>query len=284
MAIAMILIPVGDAIAKHLSTVSNYSAGFLAWSRFAIGSLLVAPFVLRHPSNRAEFKPAFLKQQFIRAFLISSTIVMIVKAVGLSSLSDAFGAFFIGPILAVIMAVLLLKEQASRLEWISVFLGFAGVLLVVQPSGQMSAGIPWALAAGVCYGGFLVATRWSAGNGSSQSQLAAQLMIGAIILAPLALNDLYDLGINHALTLLLMGLASVSANYLLIIALGIAGAAWLAPVIYLQVVTATVIGIFWFGDIPNALSGAGLGLIVLTGLLRVPWAEIGNKKSHNQSG
>lgn len=277
MAVAMMLIPVGDAIAKHLSTVSPYSAGFLAWSRFAVGSLLVAPFVLRHRSNRADFNPSFLKQQFIRACLISSTIVMIIKAVALSPLPDAFGAFFIGPILAVIMAVLLLKEQASRLEWLSVFLGFTGVLLVVQPSGQMSAGMFWALAAGVCYGGFLVATRWAAGNGTSQSQLAAQLIIGAIILAPLALDDLFSIGISHTLTLLMMGLTSVSANYLLIIALSIAGAAWLAPVIYLQVVTATFIGIFWFGDVPNAVSSAGLGLIVLTGLLRVPWAEIGKK-------
>lgn len=274
MAIAMMLIPVGDAIAKHLSMVSSYSAGFLAWSRFAVGSLLIAPYVLSQSKNRTAFSRLFFKQQFIRAFLISSTIVMIIKGVSLSPLPDAFGAFFIGPILAVVLAVIFLKEQASRLEWLSVFLGFVGVLLVVQPSGQMSPGIPWALAAGVCYGSFLVATRWSAGNGSSQSQLATQLVFGAIILAPIAFNDLLTIGVSHPLTLLTMGLTSVSANYLLIIALSIAGAAWLAPVIYLQVVTATVIGVIWFSDIPNALSGVGLGIIVFTGFLRVPWGEV----------
>jgi len=181
MALGMIFIPIGDSIAKYISSITPYSPGFLAWSRFAIGSLLVVPVViyLKLIPRRA---PYFYFQQAIRAALIASTIVLIITAVSMSPVAEVFGAFFVGPALSVVFSAWFLHEKATRLEWFCVAIGFLGVLLVLKPSGEFDDGLLWALGAGVCYAGFLVSTRWAARNGPPLAQLATQLALGFLFL------------------------------------------------------------------------------------------------------
>lgn len=269
MAIGMSLIPVGDSIAKQLSMLTTYSSGFLAWSRFAIGLVFIGP-IAWHFTRFKGLNRRFYIQQATRGALLATTITFIITAVSLSPLADVFGAFFIGPALAVVFSRVFLREQVSFLEGLSVVLGFIGVLMVVQPGFGMSAGLLWGLLAGVFYGGFLTATRWSANNGAAIAQLSAQLFFGFIFLLPLGGGELLTHGFMETPLLLAMGASSAAANYFSILALGKARPAFLAPVIYLQIVVATVIGLFFFEDKLGMLAGCGLVVIIITGLMRVP--------------
>ena len=266
---AMALIPAGDAIAKHLLATTSHSAGFLAWTRFAVGAVLVVPFAWSAFDARA-LGPRFLGQQLLRAALIAATIVLIITAVGKSPLPNVFGAFFVGPLVSLVLAVLWLKERAGALEWVSVALGFVGVLLVVRPGGTLDAGLLWALAAGVCYGAFLATTRWAAGHGAPRVQLAAQLVLGGLMLLPFAATDLVAGAVDRPSWLVAMCLCSVTANLLSLMAYARAGAAWLAPVVYVQLLAASALGVIFFDDRIGATTAAGLALILLTGLMRLP--------------
>ena len=278
MALGMILIPVGDSLAKYIASITPYSAGFLSWSRFAVGIVLIAPLALWKKSFRQLGKTFYFKQA-IRGFFIATTITLIITAVSLSPLPDVFGAFFIGPALSVVFAVVFLKEKASLLEWIAVLLGFVGVLLVLQPGATMSYGLLWALGAGVFYGAFLTATRWAAQSGPPIAQLTAQLFFGFLFTLPLASADIISHGLQAPAPVLLMGVSSAVANYCSILALARARPAYLAPVVYLQIVAATIIGLLFFDDTINLLAGAGLALIVFTGLLRIPLPNSFRKNS-----
>ena len=271
MATGMSLIPVGDAIARHISSVSSYSSGFLAWSRFALGMLFIIPLALT-TTRPTQLRPGFTVKQITRGILLGCTLVFIIKAVTLSPLADVFGAFFIGPVLTIILSAVLLRETPTTLEWCSVLLGFAGVLLVVQPGFSFSAGMLWALLAGLFYGSFLTATRWAASSGPPVAQLAAQLVVGFLFLLPAGLSGLLQHGFVAGIPIILMAATSAAANYLSIIGLSHAPAAFLAPVIYLQIVGATLIGLFYFKDPINAITISGLVLILLTGLMRIPAA------------
>lgn len=268
MVIAMTLIPIGDAIAKQLSAVSDHSAGFLAWSRFLVGACFVIPLAWRqHVPN--TFTSSFIKKQCVRGVLIGMTILLIIRAVSLSPIADVFGVFFIGPAFSVVLSVFWLREHATKLEWLSVFLGFIGVLLVVQPGGDISEGLPWAFAAGLFYGSFLTATRWAAGSGPPMVQLASQLVVGGLVLLPFAIVDIFKLDTSVLPLVLLMGITSTFANLLSIIALSRARPAYLAPIVYLQVVVATIIGLFFFAEPLNTLAACGIALIVFTGVLKI---------------
>lgn len=267
MALGMIFIPMGDGIAKHLQSISDYQPAMLSWSRFAIGACLILPWVLatkKLPPLTQEQKPFWIRQ-CVRGVLIAATVTLIVTAVGLSPIADVFGAFFIGPGISVILAHYLLGVRAKRTDWIAVVAGFIGVLMVVQPTGVISPGIPFALASGCCYGAFLVATRWAAGSGAPIAQLAAQLTIATVVLLPLGLPGFFETGFVWPGWIIASAFFSGAANLLSILALSKLGNAVLAPVIYLQVVAASVIGFLAFGDIPNRLSAIGLLLIVATG-------------------
>jgi len=269
MAIGMIFIPIGDALAKFISTQSAHSPGFLAWSRFAFGVIFLLPVGLAMKVFHGRDRSFYLRQA-LRGFCISMTLVFIITAVSLSPLADVFGAFFIGPVFATILSVVLLGERVSWLGWVSVILGFVGVVMVVQPGLHGSSGVYFALLAGVFYGSFLTATRWAAGSGPPFAQLIAQMLFGFVFLLPFGINDLSSHGLQTPGLILVMGFTSAAANLASIIALKRASAAYLAPVVYLQVVAATIISVMFFSDSVNALAMAGLAVIVFTGILKIP--------------
>ena len=270
MALGMIFIPIGDGIAKHVQNTTDYNASMLSWSRFLLGALFTLPWVLftrQLPPPTLKHRTFWLKQ-CIRGILIAAAVTFIVTAVGLSPIADVFGAFFIGPGVSVILAQWWLKAKASLFDWVAVILGFVGVLMVVQPTGEIGPGIPWALAAGCCYGSFLVATRWAAGSGSPLAQLSAQFIVATICLTPLGLPELLKHGLLVPSLLLASAALSGAANLFSIIALTKVDNAILAPVVYIQVVSATVVGYVFFRDTPNQLAAMGLMLIVATGVSR----------------
>ncbi len=268
MSLGMSLIPVGDAIAKYLSGATEHSAIFLAWSRFIVGGSVALPLAWMH-RHSGTYSPNFVFKHCVRGLCISMTLVLIIQALSLSPIADVFGAFFIGPSFAVVLSVVWLKERVTGLEWLSVIFGFVGVLMVIQPVGTISPGLPWAFAAGLCYGGFLTATRWAAGSGPPITQLAIQLIFGSVFLMPFAIQDLSIIQAEFAPLILIMGLSSTLANFFSIMALNRARPAFLAPIVYLQVVVATLLGLFYFGDTLNTLAALGIGLIVFTGLLKI---------------
>ena len=269
MALAMVLLPAGDACAKHLTAITAYGAGFLAWSRFVVGLALVAPAAAAGGQLRG-LGPMFLLRQAIRGGLVASAITCVINAVASAPLADVYGAFFVGPTAAIVLARLILNETVRPREWVAVLLGFAGVLLIVRPTGTVSPGLLWALAAGLSFGGFLVATRWAAGTAPPMAQLTGQLFFGFAFLAPLGIGDFQRLGIEAPGWLVAMALFSAVANLLQLFAVRHARAVVLAPVVYLQLVAATVLGWALFGDRPDGWTFAGLAVILLAGLLRVP--------------
>lgn len=269
MAAGMMLLPLGDAVAKFLTTTTPYDSGFLAWSRFVVGCAIVVPIALLMHGTKA-INRRFLLQQALRGLLVGGAITFIISAVKTTTLADTYGGFFIGPALATVLARTFLKERPGRLEWIAVALGFFGVALVVRPSFDMNIGLVYALAAGCCYGGFLVATRWSAGTAPPMLQLAAQLVFSLIFFAPLGIGDLRTFGIVATEDLLLMGIVSAAANLFAIMALGRAAATYLAPVVYLQILSASTLSWFFFEDRLDDMAKAGLLVIVVAGLTRIP--------------
>lgn len=274
MTIGMTLIPIGDAIAKHISTLAPFSGGFLAWSRFVLGAVVLLPVVL-HQGLFRQCQPGFLWRQAVRGLAIALTLVFILTAVSRASLAEVFGAFFIGPVVATVLSVIWLKERLGWLGWLAVVLGFAGVLLVVQPSGEFSIGLYYALIAGVFYGIFLAATRWAAGSGPPLAQLCAQTTFGCIFLMPFAIAQLVTMDLNEisptaSLLVIAMAVTSTTANLLSIVALKNASAGFLAPIVYLQVVFATIISWWFFKDTPNSLALIGLVVIIFSGALKIP--------------
>ncbi|MEM7179256.1 MAG: DMT family transporter [Pseudomonadota bacterium] len=277
MAVGMMLLPVGDAISKYLTQVTLYTGIFLAWSRFMVGAVLAAPYAAATGAFRGLGRD-FVFRQTVRGGLIASTVACILQAVTHAPLADVYGAFFIGPSLATILAVVVLKERVRWPEWTAVLLGFIGVLMIVQPGERVGVGLLWAVAAGCCYGMYMVATRWAATSGPPMAQLAGQLIVASICLAPLGARELFAYGIVEGQWILLAALTSAAANLLQIIAFRHAGAAYLAPIVYMQIVSATTLSWVVFGDQLDLWAKIGICVILSSALFKVPWRQIGARR------
>lgn len=258
MLMAMALIPAGDAAGKML-TQAGTAPVFVAWSRFALGALMIAPFALSAFSLRlfADWRV------WLRALFIVGGIVSILTALRTEPIANVFGAFFVGPIASWLLSVWLLREPFSALRLGLVCLGFVGVILVVKPGFGMTPGLGFAVMAGLFYGAYLVMSRWIGGVARPRALLLSQLAIGALVLAVPGVAVIPVVTPAIAGLTLASAFCSMAGNFLLILAYRRAEASRMAPLVYTQLIWAVVLGAVIFGELPDGL--AILGLFVLLG-------------------
>ncbi|MFK7753991.1 MAG: DMT family transporter [Sedimentitalea sp.] len=260
MFVAMSMIPAGDVAGKVL-TANGTAPGFVAWSRFAFGALMIAPFV-----PRRAWRLLGDWRIWLRACCLGVGVFCIQTALKTEPLADVFAAFFIGPILSYALSAALLREPTGWRRNTLMLIGFIGVLLVVRPGFGGSANLLWAVLAGSCYGAFLTASRWLAGLGTALELNLSQLVISALILAPIGLANLPDVTLQVGALTLASAAFSMMGNLLLMIAYGRAAATQLAPLVYFQLIAATGLGWMVFADLPDGLTWLGLALVIGAGL------------------
>ena len=180
-ALATTAIVCGDTAGKLL-TGAGVQPLFVAWSRFALAALLLFWVLGLGPAGLGRLLDWRL---ILRAALIVGAIASILTALRTEPIANVFGAFFIGPIVAYVLSALLLGERVSWARTVMLALGFAGVLLVVRPGGEMGTGMIFAVLAGTLYGSYLAATRWLTAFYPPPFLLGSQLLIGAGLLLPL---------------------------------------------------------------------------------------------------
>ena len=261
--VAMSFIVLGDTAGKLLGA-AGVEPVWIAWTRFAIAAVVMAPFCGLQRAELVIFKDW---RVLFRGLLIAMGISCILTALQTEPMANVFGAFFIGPIVSFILAILLLGERATLARAVLLVMGFMGVLMVVKPGFGFSPGLGWALAAGLCYGTFLAVTRVLAPLYRPRLLLWSHLVLGGLLLLPFGLTIAWP-ALDLVTVLLVLGSSAGSTigNYLVVIANRKADAALVAPLIYTQLIAATAMGFAVFGDWPDAWSLAGLLVILVSGL------------------
>ena len=260
--VAVTFVVVGDTAGKLL-TGMGVEPIIVGWTRFAIAAVVLLPF---SGLKRHELSCLLDWRVIVRAGAIAAGVACILTALKTEPIANVFGAFFVGPVVSYLLAILFLGETPSRTRSLLLALGFAGVMLVVKPGFGGSAGMALALSAGIFYGCYLAMTRTVAPDYRPRLLLFSQLAIGAALLTPLGLGAaLPPMTLSVTVLILVSALASALGNYLLVLANKTAEASLIAPLVYTQLISATVFGVLVFGDWPDALSFVGLVVIALSG-------------------
>jgi drug/metabolite transporter (DMT)-like permease len=261
MFVAMSLIPAGDSAGKILTSTMGVAPVYVAWSRFAVGALVLLPFT---PSGTLTLLGDW--RIWLRASMLAGGITSIQFALQTTDIATVFAAFFVGPLVSYILAAFFLKETISTLRSLLILLGFCGVLLVVRPGMGGEPGVIWAVMAGTFYGIFLTMSRWLSGAGSPIALTISQLVICTLLLMPWGLAYLPAMDVTVAGLTTLSAVFSMLGNLLLLYAYRIAPATRLAPLVYLQLIAAVLLGWMIFDALPDAWTWAGLVLIIGAGL------------------
>ncbi|MEM6985085.1 MAG: DMT family transporter [Pseudomonadota bacterium] len=279
MAVAMLMLPGIDAIAKSLA--DRVPVVQIVWARFAFQSLffgLASAIWL----SRGMLKPVAMARQFARGALIALATVLFFSALPHLPLADAIALFFVEPLILTLLAALLLGESIGWRRMLAVLLGFVGALLIVQPSfTQVGAPALLPIAAAFAFALYLILTR---NLGAFVSPLAMQFYAGlAGVVVMTAVLMLGAAGVVVAwlpvwpslgdwLWLALLGAIASFGHFLVVLAFARAPAATLAPFQYLEIITATVLGFLIFGDLPGGIAVVGMMIVIGSGLY-IAWRE-----------
>lgn len=268
-----VLAPLGDSIAKILG--ETIPLGQLLMVRFAAQLLLLLPIVLLSGGSLRMSRRVF-RLTIIRTVLHIAGIGGMFTALRYLPLADAIAIAFVMPFIMLLLGKYVLGEEVGRRRLAACVVGFIGTLLVIQPSFA-AVGLPALLPlfVAVIFALFMLVTRQVARDTDPIALQAVSGLVATVIFCALYLvAGGFDLpGMNFVapssqdITLLAaIGVLGTLAHLLMTWSLRFAPSATLAPMQYLEIPFATLIGWLVFRDFPNGLAAIGIAITMAAGL------------------
>ncbi len=264
-----LIAPVMDSFAKLIGDALPVAQ--VAAIRFFAQAVLLTPLAAAmgwlHWPTRPE-----LALHLVRAALLLVATTCFFYALQFMPVADAIAIFFVEPFILTLLGGLLLGEVIGPRRYIACTVGFAGALLIIRPSFQ-EVGAPalLPLCTAFLFAFYMILTRRMATR-MHPITLQAYTGLAALALAlPLLMasngSGLALLDPKREIWLLVgLGLCATISHICISFALKFAPASTLAPVQYLEIITATALGFWIFGDLPDAVAFVGITLIVASGL------------------
>ncbi len=265
-----IIAPLADAVAKLLGQAVPLDEVLLF--RFGIQAAILIPLIAL--TGRVwRVRGMVLWLTVLRTAMHLLGIAMMFTALRYLPLADAVAITFVMPFILLILGKYVLKEEVGHRRVIACAVGFAGTLLVVQPSFAQ-VGWPALLPIGVAlnFALFMLVTRKIAkATDPIGLQAVSGVMAVAVMLPVVALTGETGLslqvtgGYEWGLLLAIGGLGTL-AHLLMTWSLRYAPSATVAPMQYLEIPFATVIGWAIFAHWPNMTAALGICIVMAAGL------------------
>ncbi|NQV84120.1 MAG: DMT family transporter [Rhodospirillales bacterium] len=253
-----------DAVLKWLT--GDYPVGQLLFFRGLFVLMAISVIVWRS-GGIETIRINNVWGQFQRAGFAFASGFLFISGISYLPLADAIAITFAGPLFLTILAASMLGEDVGWRRWGAVILGFLGVMVMIRPTAEA---VQWAallpLAASLAGALRDITTRRISAHETSMSILCfstVSVILFGLCTLPFGWTALTypDLGL-----MALSGLFVGGAHYLLIERFRWAEAALLAPFKYTNMIWAVLFGFIIFGDLPDAWTLSGAGIVVIGGL------------------
>ena len=270
--VAVLALSLGDAIIKATGL------DLPLWQMYILRSALVVPplWWLARRNGRGSIVSLFWV--IVRSTLLVAMWLSYYSALPLMPLSLAAAAYYTSPILITVVAAVLARRWPAPRVLIAIFLGFAGVILILRPdtSGfELATMLP--MLAALLYASAMVLTSQKCRD-DDPFALALALNI-AFIIVGICLGVFagqegsFIFGPWQSLNLTLIGIVVTLAAVILVGSVGAAIAyqngppATVAAFDYSYLVFSLIWGSLFFGELPDMLSMIGIAVIVGSGFL-----------------
>ena len=268
--------PLLDVAAKLAS--DTVPVGQITAARFIVQCALMAPFVWIMGLSLRVARAQWLALLLRAVFLLASTFCFI-AAIRVMPLADALAIVFVAPFIVLLVGKFYLGEDVGPRRVWAALVGFVGVLFVIQPSfAAFGAVALFPLGTAIGFASYILVTRGLSRQvhpvtlqfhtGLIASLLCLPVMILAQGTGSALLDPVWPQGIDW-LWLFGVGFFATLSHMMMTYALSLAPSATLAPLQYLELPVATLLGYLVFKDFPNALSLTGIVIIIGAGLYMI---------------
>ena len=264
---------VGDAVIKSMA--GAWPAVAVAALRFSIGAVALAA-ILLVKEGRRSFAPSKPWLQVARGACLAISTMAFFSAIYVMPLAETMAITFLSPVLTAVLSGPLLGERVRRSVWFASVAALLGVALILRPNlADLGLAALLPLVAAVFFSLMIIANRASAGQGSALSMQAYLAIVAAPLLIVAATGAKFvDLpGMDFGWPswsvfwrCCFVACTATMAHWLVYIGTSRAGAAQVAPASYVQMLVATALGWWWFGDVPDAITLGGAGVIIGAGI------------------
>lgn len=268
-----------------------FSGTLTLWQIFALRGLFSLPALFTIGWARGQFREvargARQPWPILRGLCLTTTFLCFYAAIPFLSLSTVGAANYIAPIFVALLSAYVIGEAVGKLGWMGVLVGFAGVLVLLQPGSDAFS--PFALlpvlgAAFYAIAHIITRTKCQdvpvaalALSLNTVMVMAGMCMSLAILVLPmpaaLSTGNPYLFGLWSTVTptdwavLALLAVFTVTIGMMLAGAYKIAPPATVATFEYSYLVFVALWDILFFGLAPTPHSLTGMAMIVLAGLL-----------------
>jgi drug/metabolite transporter (DMT)-like permease len=264
MLVGMALFSLNDALGKWL--VASHSVAQVLLIRSLAALVVLLPFLWAFGFARLV-RIERPRLQALRVAFSTAEVFCFYLAVRDLPLADVMTFWLAAPIYVAAVSPFLLGERVGLRRWLAVGLGFAGVLIALAPSGQMSGTATLAAIFGsACFAAMILTGRTL--RGTPDTALVFWQLLGAgiagAVLAPVGWTT--PTAFDWVL-LSLLGVVAMLAHICVTRALKLADAALVSPLQYTLLPWAVLLGWVFFGDVPTAAVFTGAAFIVVAGFL-----------------
>ena len=263
MLLGVVLLALNDALIKSLT--QGYPVGEILFGR----GVFVCPWILVfawRAGGLSALRVVSVKGQALRGLCVIASSFLFVTGLRYLPLADAIAVAFTGPLFVTAMAPYALGERVGWRRRLAVLAGFLGVLIMARPGAEaMQWALMFPLGAALCGGTRDLITRRISRTETTVSVLFVTTLM--VVLAGLATVPLgwAPLRAGDLWVFASSGTLIAGAHYLMIEAFRLGEAALVAPFKYTSMVWALLFGFLIFGDLPDASTLLGAGVVVLAG-------------------
>ena len=259
------VLSLNDAVSKYL--VESYPIGQILGLRQSAALLVILAYVWWKGSWR-DLRINDRAGQAWRGGMHVAGAGLIIWALSLLPISTVTAIAFSSPIIVLLFSMRFVGESVSWKRWMAVFIGFAGVLVIIRPGGV---GFEWALlvpmAAAIVSGLRDLMTRRLARTETSISVLfwaSVLIIIAGLFTIPLGWKPVT---FTASLWFIFNGMLNAGAHFLMIEALRLGDAALISPFRYTAILWATLSGFFVWHHVPDSLTMFGAALLIISGVI-----------------
>lgn len=266
------LLTVGDVATVWVLPVAGVIGAM--WGRGLLGALMVVLLALRHagdgPRGLRRLLPLRWRLVMFRSAVHAlATVTWYVAWQSAMALADSYAVGYAAPLLMILLAIPMLGERLTRRRVVATLIGFAGMLVMLRPGGDLWTPVTLLLLVGVL--GMAISRNMTRVLATTETPecltfwlMAAHLPVG-LLLRPLGFHWPGVDG-TVVVAMLVLGISNGVAHWLHARASALAPVGALAPYEYTGMIWAVLLGYLAFAQVPSWSTIGGAALVAFAGI------------------
>lgn len=250
----------GDVLMKTLG--SRLHVTEISFFRFFFSLISVLPIMFMR-SGYSLFKTEQLSMHIWRGVIGAVALGLCCLSVNIMPMSENTTIMFAQPLFFLPLAYFFLKEKVDSSRWLATLIGFAGILIIMQPGTdtfRVEAFVP--MASAFCFAIISMLAKKMIKDEHSLTLLFYFGLVTTLVALPVMIPFWQTPLLSELPLLLMLGICANLIQICIFRAFSSTDASSLQPIFYTEIGISTVFGFLFFAQIPTIFVAIGAALII----------------------